>query len=41
LHLLGRFPVDRLMTFYDFDRIEEAAHDAEKGSAIKSVLRMS
>ena len=28
----GRFPVDRLMTFYDFDRIEQAAHDAEAGT---------
>jgi aryl-alcohol dehydrogenase len=41
LYLQGRFPVDRLMTFYDFDRIEEAAHDAEAGTSIKSVLRMS
>jgi aryl-alcohol dehydrogenase len=37
----GRFPVERLMTYYDFDRIEEAAHDAERGEAIKPVLRMS
>jgi aryl-alcohol dehydrogenase len=36
----GRFPVDRLMTFYDFDRIEEAAHDAEEGKVIKPVLRI-
>jgi aryl-alcohol dehydrogenase len=41
LQLSGRFPAERLMTFYDFDRIEEAAHDAETGAAIKSVLRMS
>lgn len=37
----GRFPVERLMTHYDFDRIEEAVADAESGRAIKPVLRMS
>ena len=37
----GRFPVDRLMTAYDFDQINEAAHDAESGATIKPVLRMS
>jgi aryl-alcohol dehydrogenase len=36
----GRFPVERLMTFYDFNRIEEAVRDAEEGSTIKPVLRM-
>jgi aryl-alcohol dehydrogenase len=37
----GRFPVDRLMTFYDFDRINEAATDAEAGTVVKPVLRMA
>jgi aryl-alcohol dehydrogenase len=37
---LGRFPVDRMMVYYDFDRINEAVHDAEEGTAIKPVLRM-
>jgi aryl-alcohol dehydrogenase len=37
----GRFPVERLMKFYDFDAIDEAAHDAEAGRTIKPVLRMS
>lgn len=37
----GRFPVERLMTFYDFDQIDQAAHDAESGAVIKPVLRMS
>jgi aryl-alcohol dehydrogenase len=36
----GRFPVDRIMTFYDFDQINEAVHDAEAGTTIKPVLRM-
>ncbi len=37
----GRFPVDRLMTFYDFDRINEAVADAEAGTSVKPVLRMA
>jgi aryl-alcohol dehydrogenase len=37
----GRFPVERLMTFYDFDDIEQAARDAETGQTIKAVLRMA
>jgi aryl-alcohol dehydrogenase len=35
----GRFPVERMMTHYDFDEIERAAHDAEDGRVIKPVLR--
>ena len=38
---LGKFPVERLMVSYDFDQIEQAAHDAENGKVVKSVLRMS
>jgi aryl-alcohol dehydrogenase len=41
LHEQGRFPVERLMTFYDFDQIDRAAHDAEAGTTIKPVLRMN
>jgi aryl-alcohol dehydrogenase len=37
----GRFPVERLQTYYDFDRIQDAVHAAESGEAIKPVLRMS
>jgi aryl-alcohol dehydrogenase len=37
----GGFPVERMMTFYDFDQIDQAAHDAESGAVIKPVLRMS
>jgi aryl-alcohol dehydrogenase len=36
----GRFPIDRIITHYDFDEIDTAAHDAEKGRVIKPVLRM-
>ena len=35
----GRFPVERFMTFYDFDQIERAARDAEAGDVIQPVLR--
>jgi aryl-alcohol dehydrogenase len=37
----GAFPVERMMTFYDFDQIDQAAHDAEAGRVIKPVLRIS
>jgi len=36
----GEFPVDRFMTYYDFDQIERAARDAEAGVVVKPVLRM-
>lgn len=34
----GKFPFDRLITRFRFDQINEAAHAAEKGGAIKPVL---
>ena len=39
LHTQGRFPFDRLITFYDLDQINEAAHDSETGKTLKAVLR--
>ena len=36
----GRFPVDRLITEYDFDQLDEAARDAEEGRVIKAVVKM-
>ena len=36
----GRFPIDRIMSFYDFDQIEQAAEDAEQGAVVKPVVRM-
>jgi aryl-alcohol dehydrogenase len=36
----GEFPVDRMMTYYDFDQIDQAARDAAAGTVIKPVLRM-
>ena len=41
LHAQGRFPFDRLIEVYDFDRIDEAARDSEEGRVVKPVLRMS
>lgn len=40
LHLQGRFPYDRLVTFYDLDQINEAAKDAESGATVKPILRI-
>jgi aryl-alcohol dehydrogenase len=40
LHAKGRFPFDRLVKFYDLDRINEAADDAEEGNTLKPVLRL-
>ena len=39
LFVAGRFPIDRLITFYDFAAINPAA-DAAGGAALKPVLRM-
>jgi len=36
----GRFPVDRIMTYYSFGEIDQAARDAEEGKIVKPVLRM-
>ncbi len=36
----GRFPVERIMTHYGFDEIDQAARDAEDGEVIKPVLQM-
>jgi aryl-alcohol dehydrogenase len=40
LYLQGRFPFDRLISYYDLAQINEAAADAEAGRVIKPVLRM-
>jgi aryl-alcohol dehydrogenase len=41
LYLQGRFPVDRLITFYQLDQINEAAEDSLSGKVLKPVLRPS
>jgi len=40
LYLQGRFPFDRLIAFYPFIRINEAAAASERGDVVKPVLRM-
>lgn len=36
----GDFPVERFITHYAFDEIDQAARDAESGAVVKPVLRM-
>ncbi|WEK48150.1 MAG: NAD(P)-dependent alcohol dehydrogenase [Candidatus Andeanibacterium colombiense] len=39
-HLAGRFPFDRLIGYFEFDRINEAIHASESGQVVKPVLRI-
>ncbi len=39
LYSQGRFPFDRVITFYPFDDINQAVADIEEGRVIKAVLR--
>lgn len=41
LYRSGAFPFDRLVTYYELDRIEDAFHDCEVGTTIKPIVRMS
>lgn len=41
LYAQGRFPFDRLVTFYPFERINDAIHDSETGAVVKAVVRMT
>lgn len=40
LYMQGRFPIDKLMRFYAFDQINQAAADSERGLTIKPVIRI-
>lgn len=40
LIMLGQFPLDRMVDFYDLHEINRAAADSESGRVIKPVLRM-
>jgi aryl-alcohol dehydrogenase len=35
----GRFPLDKLLSFYPFERINDAIHDSEAGTAVKPVVQ--
>ena len=39
LYKQGRFPLDKLVTYYDFENINDAIRDAENGTVLKAVLR--
>lgn len=41
LNRQGRFPFDRLIKFYPFDKINEAVKDSESGVTLKAVLKMA
>jgi aryl-alcohol dehydrogenase len=36
----GRFPLEKLVTHYDFGQIQEAVDDMVSGKTIKPVLRL-
>ena len=40
LYHQGRFPFDKMITYYPFEEINRAVEDMEKGHVIKPVLRM-
>jgi aryl-alcohol dehydrogenase len=39
LHRAGRFPFEKLVTFYPFDRINDAIADMESGRTVKPIIR--
>jgi aryl-alcohol dehydrogenase len=40
LYKQGRFPIDRLVTYYDFKDINQAVEDLENGKVLKGILKM-
>lgn len=34
----GKFPIDKLVKFYDLEQVEQAFEDSKKGSTIKPIL---
>jgi aryl-alcohol dehydrogenase len=40
LIVAGKFPIEKMITFYDFADIERAAGESAAGAVIKPVLRM-
>lgn len=41
LYQQGRFPFDKLVKFYEFDQINQAASDSENGITVKPILRIA
>ncbi len=40
LYQQGRFPFDKMVKFYEFDKINDAIKDTEEGNCIKPIIRM-
>ena len=40
LYVQGRFPFDKLVSFYELEQINDAAEDSENGEALKAILMM-
>jgi len=40
-YMQGRFPFDRLVKFYPFEKIADAFHDSEAGTTVKPILRIA
>jgi aryl-alcohol dehydrogenase len=40
LYLQGRFPFDRLVRYYPFEQINQAAEDSANGTTLKAILRI-
>lgn len=41
LYKQGKFPFDKLITYYSFEDINKAVEDAHKGTTIKPILKFS
>jgi aryl-alcohol dehydrogenase len=40
LQLQGRFPLEKLVRFYDFAEVNRAIDDSDAGTTVKPILRM-
>lgn len=41
LHAQGRFPLERLVRYYDFEEINRAVEESDSGAVVKPILRMA
>jgi aryl-alcohol dehydrogenase len=41
LHMEGKFPLDKLVKYYDFESINQALADQESGATIKPIVRIT
>lgn len=40
LYLTGKFPFDKLVKFYEFNEMNQAAIDSEKGITLNPIIRI-